>query len=83
MLSKRLYEELIFITCQITNKRFCENAESMDQNDLLLSLIALYQIKYSMTMVDCLTKVLELVDDDRMAHLVPYMLSYSIQYLEE
>jgi len=81
-LPKRLYEELNSIICHITNKRFCEDAQSFDKNDLLLSLIGAYQISYSLPMVDCLTKALETIDDDRMAHLVPYLLKNTVSYLE-
>ena len=34
-----------------------------------------------MQVLDCLITIFETVDDDRMSRLVPYLLSYSVNYL--
>jgi hypothetical protein len=77
-LAKKEYQELLLIISKICQKRF--NSDQAN-NDLLLSIIASYEKNFNMQTLDCLIQIFETVDDDRMSRFVPYLLSYSVNYL--
>ena len=77
-MAKKEYEELKLMIAKICQKRFNSDASN---NDLLMSIIASYEKQFSMQTIDCLITIFETVDDDRMSRLVPYLLSYSVNYL--
>jgi len=80
-LTKKLYSELLLLLIVIVKNRFYEDAANMQHNQLLVSIIAEFERALAPAILESLIQTFELVDDDRMGHLVPYLLGCSIEYL--
>ena len=77
-MGKKVYQELLLIISKLCQKRFNSN---LGTNDLLLSIIASFEDHFNLQTLDCLINIFETIDDDRLSRFVPYLLSYSINYL--
>ena len=80
-LTKKLYSELVLVLIVIIKNRFYEDAANMQHNQLMVSIIAEFERALAPAILEGLIQTFELVDDDRMGHLVPYLLGRSIEYL--
>jgi hypothetical protein len=80
-LTKKLYSELVLVLIVMIKTRFYEDAANMQHNQLLVSIIAEFERALAPAILEGLIQTFELVDDDRMGHLVPYLLGRSIEYL--
>jgi hypothetical protein len=80
-LTKKLYSELVLVLIVMIKTRFYEDAANMQHNQLLVSVIAEFERALAPAILEGLIQTFELVDDDRMGHLVPYLLGRSIEYL--
>ena len=79
MLSKKHYQSLVDILSTIIKKKFFED---IDNCQLIYNIIALYDLNYCLCNLDCLIRIFEQVDDDRMSKFVKFLLPQSISHLK-
>jgi len=57
-LPRKLYVELTQIISTIAKKRFFEDG-ALEKNDLLVSIIAMFEVEFSLALLDTLTTIFE------------------------
>ena len=79
-MTKKHYMLLLDIIIAIIKKKFFEDVSN---TELLESIISLYNLNFCLCNLDCLIRVFEQVDDDRMHRFVKLLLPISIKMLKE